>query len=65
MLQSIHHRYGQTIQATDGEIGHVKDFYFDDAPARVISSAIRFAHVSAGCGPRGRNRISRCRRLNH
>ncbi len=30
MLQSIHHRYGQTIQATDGEIGHVKDFYFDD-----------------------------------
>lgn len=30
MLQSIQHRYGQTIRATDGEIGHVKDFYFDD-----------------------------------
>lgn len=30
MLQSIHHRYGQTIRASDGEIGHVKDFYVDD-----------------------------------
>lgn len=30
MLQSIHHRFGQTLRASDGEIGHVRDFYFDD-----------------------------------
>lgn len=30
MLQSIHHRYGQTLRASDGEIGHVTDFYFDE-----------------------------------
>lgn len=30
MLHSIHDRYGEKLQASDGEIGHVKDFYFDD-----------------------------------
>ena len=30
MLQSIQKRYGEKLRATDGEIGHVKDFYFDD-----------------------------------
>ncbi len=30
MLQSIHHRFAQTLRASDGEIGHVRDFYFDD-----------------------------------
>jgi hypothetical protein len=30
MLQSIKQLYGDKLRATDGEIGHVKDFYFDD-----------------------------------
>ena len=30
MLQSINQLYGNTLGAADGEIGHVKDFYFDD-----------------------------------
>ncbi len=30
MLQSIQKRFGEKLRATDGEIGHVKDFYFDD-----------------------------------
>jgi hypothetical protein len=30
MLQSIQQRYGEKLRATDGEIGHVRDFYFDD-----------------------------------
>jgi sporulation protein YlmC with PRC-barrel domain len=30
MLQSIKHLYGNKLGASDGEIGRVKDFYFDD-----------------------------------
>ncbi len=30
MLRSIKQLYGNQLGATDGEIGHVKDFYFDD-----------------------------------
>jgi len=30
MLQSINQLYGNKLGASDGEIGHVKDFYFDD-----------------------------------
>ncbi len=30
MLQSIKKLYGHKLAATDGDIGHVKDFYFDD-----------------------------------
>jgi sporulation protein YlmC with PRC-barrel domain len=30
MLQSIKELYGHKLAASDGEIGHVKDFYFDD-----------------------------------
>jgi len=30
MERSIKHLYGEKIGALDGEIGHVKDFYFDD-----------------------------------
>lgn len=30
MLENIHPFYGKKLAATDGEIGHVKDFYFDD-----------------------------------
>jgi hypothetical protein len=30
MLQSLHQRFGENLRASDGEIGHVRDFYFDD-----------------------------------
>jgi PRC-barrel domain len=30
MLQNIKELYGTKLSASDGEIGHVKDFYFDD-----------------------------------
>jgi uncharacterized protein YrrD len=30
MLHSIEQRYGEKLHASDGEIGHVRDFYFDD-----------------------------------
>jgi hypothetical protein len=30
MLQSIKQLYGNKLGASDGEIGHIKDFYFDD-----------------------------------
>ena len=30
MLRSIKQLYGDKLNASDGEIGHVKDFYFDD-----------------------------------
>lgn len=30
MLQSIKQLFGNKLGTADGEIGHVKDFYFDD-----------------------------------
>lgn len=30
MLQSIRQFYGIKLGASDGHIGHIKDFYFDD-----------------------------------
>jgi hypothetical protein len=30
MLRSVQQLYGAKLGATDGELGHVKDFYFDD-----------------------------------
>lgn len=30
MRQSLKHLYGHPLAASDGEIGHVKDFYFED-----------------------------------
>ena len=44
MLQSIKQLYGSKLAAVDGEIGSVKDFYFDD-----VSWAVRY--VVADTGP--------------
>ena len=30
MLRSVQEIYGKKLGASDGEIGHVTDFYFDD-----------------------------------
>lgn len=43
MLRSIKQIYGNKLGASDGEIGHVKDFYFDDQ-----NWAIRYLVVDTG-----------------
>jgi sporulation protein YlmC with PRC-barrel domain len=49
MLQSIKQLYGETLRASDGEIGHVKDFYFDDT-----NWAVRYLVVDTGSWLLGR-----------
>jgi hypothetical protein len=43
MLRSIDQLYGDKLGATDGEIGRVKDFYFDD-----LTWAVRYVVVDTG-----------------
>jgi hypothetical protein len=43
MLQSLKQLYGDKLGASDGDIGHVKDFYFDDR-----SWAVRYAIADTG-----------------
>ena len=43
MLRSIKQLYGDELRAKDGEIGHIKDFYFDDQ-----NWAIRYVIVDTG-----------------
>jgi hypothetical protein len=49
MLQSIKQLYGDKLGASDGEIGHVKDFYFDDK-----SWAVRYVVADTGTWLTGR-----------
>jgi sporulation protein YlmC with PRC-barrel domain len=49
MLRSIKQLEGSTLGASDGEIGHVKDFYFDDK-----KWAIRYVVVETGTWLTGR-----------
>jgi hypothetical protein len=49
MLTSIRHLYGNKLGAADGEIGHVKDFYFDDQ-----SWAVRYLVADTGSWLPGR-----------
>src|SRR5580692_8482045 len=49
MAQSIKQLYGKELGATDGEIGHVKDFYFDDQ-----NWTIRYLVVDTGSWLSGR-----------
>ena len=48
-LRSTKQLYGDTLHALDGEIGHVKDFYFDDQ-----KWVIRYVIVDAGSWLSGR-----------
>jgi uncharacterized protein YrrD len=48
-LRSIKQLYGDALHALDGEIGHVKDFYFDDQ-----NWVIRYVIVDAGSWLSGR-----------
>src|SRR6516164_5278185 len=43
MSRSIKQLYGLKLHASDGEIGHVKDFYFDDQ-----KWVVRYAVVDTG-----------------
>jgi hypothetical protein len=49
MLRSIKQLYGNKLGASDGEIGHVKDFYFDDR-----SWAVRYLVADTGSWLPGR-----------
>jgi sporulation protein YlmC with PRC-barrel domain/uncharacterized protein YceK len=49
MLRSIQQLYGDKLGASDGEIGHVKDFYFDDK-----NWAIRYVVADTGSWLTGR-----------
>jgi uncharacterized protein YrrD len=49
MLRSIKQLYGDELKAKDGEIGHIKDFYFDDQ-----NWAVRYVVVDTGAWLSGR-----------
>jgi hypothetical protein len=49
MLRSIKQLYGDKLGASDGDIGHVKDFYFDDQ-----NWAVRYLVVDTGSWLPGR-----------
>ncbi len=49
MLRSIKQLYGNKLGASDGDLGHVKDFYFDDQ-----NWAIRYLVVDTGSWLTGR-----------
>jgi len=49
MYQNIKHLYGKKLGASDGEIGHVTDFYFDDN-----TWAVRYLVVDTGSWLSGR-----------
>lgn len=49
MLREINDIYGNSLVATDGKIGHVKDFYFDDE-----SWIVRYLVVDTGSWLSGR-----------
>jgi len=49
MLQNIHELNGYKLSASDGEIGHIKDFYFDDQ-----RWAVRYLVVDTGTWLTGR-----------
>jgi hypothetical protein len=49
MLRSIKQLYGKKLGASDGDIGHVKDFYFDDQ-----SWAVRYVVADTGSWLPGR-----------
>ena len=49
MLRSIKQLHGAKLGASDGEIGHVKDFYFDDQ-----NWAVRYVVADTGSWLPGR-----------
>lgn len=60
MLHSIQQRYGEKLRATDGEIGFVRDFYFDDK-----TWTIRYLVADTGGWLSGRQVLISPRALGH
>jgi len=60
MLRSIKQLYGTKLGASDGEIGHVKDFYFDDQ-----NWAIRYLIADTGSWLPGRQVLLTPHSLGH
>lgn len=63
MLRSLKQLYGDKLGASDGDIGHVKDFYFDDQ-----SWVVRYLIVDTGSWLPGRQVLitpHSCGRLQH
>jgi uncharacterized protein YrrD len=58
MLHSLHRLLGFSIGATDGEIGHVKDFYYDDK-----TWTVRYLVVETGNWLFGRKVLIFARRI--
>ena len=49
MSQSLRRLYGRKLGASDGDIGHVKDFYFNDARPKIekLLSRIKTCKIAA------------------
>ena len=45
MFQTIKRFYNETLHALDGEIGHVKDFYFDDQKWAIRYVVVLVLHI--------------------
>jgi hypothetical protein len=60
MLHSIKQLYGNKLGATDGDIGHVKDFYFDDQ-----NWAVRYVVADTGTWLPGRQVLVSPHSLDH
>src|SRR5512141_2808534 len=60
MLRSLKQLYGDKLGASDGEIGHVKDVYFDDQ-----NWAIRYLIVDTGSWLPGRQVLLSPHSLGH
>jgi sporulation protein YlmC with PRC-barrel domain len=60
MLRSIKQLYGDKLGASDGEIGHVKDFYFDDQ-----NWAVRYLIADTGSWLPGRQVLISPHSLSH
>jgi len=48
MLQSLQQRFGEKLRASDGVIGHVRDFYFDDKSWNIRYLVADTGHWLAG-----------------
>ena len=60
MLHRLHRRFGEKLRATDGEIGHVRDFYIDDK-----EWAIRYLVAETGGWLSGRQVLISPHALGH
>jgi len=51
MLRKMNDPENYAIRATDGNVGHMKDFYFDDEAASPTSTPTSRSRASTRCAP--------------